>query len=68
MLRGHLPVSDLAAMPRIRSMHFANNEFSEVEVTAGELAAALRSSKTRPHSVEVNMMGMNTHLFEPSGW
>lgn len=65
---GVLPAADLAAMPRIRAMYLANNEFSDMEAAASALAAALRASRTRPHTVEVNVVGTSTHLYEPSGW
>jgi hypothetical protein len=66
--RGVLPVTGLAAMPRIRAMYLANNDFSDMEAAAAALASALRDSTARPHSVEVNVVGTSTHLYEPSGY
>ena len=66
--RGALPTTELAAMPRVRAMYLANNDFSDMETAAGALASALRESTTRPHSVEVNVVGTSTHLYEPSGY
>ena len=60
---GAVPVTELAALRSVKSIHLSNNFFADVENAFVELQAALVSTLGGGHGTEVDMLGHGGVLY-----